>query len=91
MGLEEVSINAKERSGKLTMHNLTIFLMALMVVVAVAYGLEPRLRHLEEADARIENTTQMLIKQHDEQLRQNADLIREIQKISAFAMNYSPR
>lgn len=90
MGLEEVSISAKEKSGKITSNNITLFLMALLVVGAVAYGLEPRLKRLEDADARIETLNQKLLQQHDEQLRQNGQLIEEIRKISAFATNYSP-
>lgn len=84
-GKDELSLNVKERSGVLRSNNLMMFLMAALVLVSVAYGLDPRLRDLKEADARLEKSMTVLIQQNQEQLKQNEKLINGVEKIAAYA------
>lgn len=88
---EELSLNMKERSGKVTSNNLTVLLMAVLVLVSVAYGLAPRLQKLDEADARLETMALTMAKQHEQQLQQNQELIKELKIIAAsIAHAHSP-
>jgi hypothetical protein len=84
-GKDELSLNVKERSGVLRSNNLMMFLMALLVLAGVAYGLDPRLRELKDADARLEKSMTVLIQQNQEQLKQNEKLINGVEKIAAYA------